>query len=626
MPYKFVLALVLMLCHTNGFTSQAQHSAPQLPPKLKDLAKLEQWRHLLHYHRVGVLSTYQSQVDDPEFFFANDGAHRPEAELLATVNALNNSLDAQCRFPARMAWINQQRPNTIQPLGRCEQFERWRDQLAAEGLTVIFPAAYLNSPSSMFGHTLMRIDSSAHDNPLLDYSVNYAANADPSDNELVFSYKGLSGGYPGVFSVLPYYEKVKEYSYLESRDVWEYQIDINDQELAQFIRHVWEVKDAHFDYYFFTENCSYHLLTLLDAASERFDLADTFFSDVIPADTVRALNEAKLITQAEFRPSALARMQAMQTQMSEAQVKAAKQRVASGKLDLSNFSEAERAQVLELAYRYSRYLATKGKNNTGTLAKTTLGLLSERSKLSSTAVFAPHPVPETRDDQGHRSHRHQFSYGYAEQHYLEYGLRMSYHDWLDNIAGYIPGARLEIIHAKLRYKFDDQDLQLQSFRAIDIASLSPRDRFFKPLSWFVNTGLERPAFADTELLPQLSAGPGLSYQYDQHLVSALWDTRSGIDGDLDKGFFINSGPQLVWLYQTQALSFNLSYRYGIDVAGSRPKHQQFKIGVSGAINTRWQVRLEAQYDSFDQVLKSSDTNKGEHEYQAQGQVSFMHYF
>lgn len=600
--------------------------------RLEKLASDEQWLHLLHYHKVGLLSTYQSQVDDPNFFFSEAGATDPLAELDATLAALRTNQDsAQCRFPARMAWINDKHPGTITKLVTCEKFEKWRDEISAEGLTLIFPAAYLNSPSSMFGHTLMRLDSSKHDNALLDYSVNYAANADPTDNELVFSYKGLTGGYPGVFSVLPYYEKVKEYSYLESRDVWEYQLDIEQRELDQFIRHTWEIKDAHFDYFFFTENCSYHLLTLLDAASERFDLADEFTTNVIPSDTVRVLSQAGLIRKANFRPSSLARLQAMKDEMSDEQIQAAKQRVTDNSNSLDTFNDHEQAQILDLAYRYTRYLALKEKDQSRDLAKTTLGLLSQRSKLETDEAFSPHPIPDTRDDEGHRSHRHQFSYGYDQQNYLEYGLRMSYHDWLDPIAGYIPGARLEIIHAKIRYQTKDERLQLQNFRAIDIASLSPRDDFFKPLSWFVSTGLKRPNYANQELLPYLTAGPGLSYGSDKALFSLLWSNELNIDSDIDKGYFLGSGPRAVWLWQDESWSVALEWQHHFDVAGSEFKAQHASLGISKQINSDWQLRIEGRYERFldaegaqSQTGSSSLSNNTSEE--SSGSISINRYF
>ena len=68
-------------------------------------------------------------------------------------------------------------------------------------------------------YTLLRINpgDNRKDVPLAAYALNYAANANPSDNGAFYAYKGIFGGYPGVFSIVPYYQKIKEYSELENR-------------------------------------------------------------------------------------------------------------------------------------------------------------------------------------------------------------------------------------------------------------------------------------------------------------------------------------------------------------------------------------------------------------------------
>lgn len=612
------------------------NAEPEDPHALTTLAQNPQWLHLLHYHQVGLFSAFQSQVDDPDFFFAEEGHVDPLAELEATIAALKHDKNgARCRFPARYHWLKNQIPDALENQvvsdPPCADYQAFHDELAADGLTLIFPAAYLNSPSSMFGHTLMRIDSRRHDNPLLDYSINYAANADPNDNELVFSYKGLSGGYPGVFSVLPYYEKVKEYSHLEARDVWEYTLDIAPHELEQFVRHVWEIRDVTFDYYFFTENCSYHLLTLLDAASERFDLSDHFYSDVIPADTVRVLHRAGLIKEAIFRPSSLTIMKSMQNQMSDAQIKAARElveRERSGATSddlLDPENPLASAQVLDLAYRYTRYLANKNRNDNA-LPGTSLKLLSKRAKNAVTEAFEPVATPKVRDDQGHRSHRQTIAFGRAfEQNYLQWGLRMAYHDWLDTLEGYIPGARLEIAHLKLRHWFGEESrTQLESLRLIDIASLTPRDTFFKPLSWLVSTGLLRPDNQPDELMPYLSGGAGFSYSRDSldrnaPLFSFLLHSEWMLDNDIDKGHRFGLGPKFVWLYQQEHWSANLQWHKTYDVSGATFRSSEVALGLSRKLSQDWQIRLESRYAEF-----SSEKDRSDRDHSVT--MSLNHYF
>lgn len=63
---------------------------------------------------------------------------------------------------------------------------------------MIFPAAYLNSPSSMFGHTLLRIDQAdvqSDKTSLLSYAINFGAYIEGSDNSILYAWKGLMGGY-----------------------------------------------------------------------------------------------------------------------------------------------------------------------------------------------------------------------------------------------------------------------------------------------------------------------------------------------------------------------------------------------------------------------------------------------
>ena len=70
----------------------------------------------------------------------------------------------------------------------------------------------MNNPSSMFGHTLLRIDQKGQTEQtrLLAYAINYAANV-TTENGLAYAALGVSGGFQGFFSIMPYYLKVKEY-------------------------------------------------------------------------------------------------------------------------------------------------------------------------------------------------------------------------------------------------------------------------------------------------------------------------------------------------------------------------------------------------------------------------------
>ncbi len=118
-----------------------------------------------------------------------------------------------------------------------------------------------------------------------------------------FAFKGLFGLYHGKFSIAPYYLKVKVYGDIENRDIWEYRLNLTEKEIDRLLRHVWEMRFAWFDYYFFDENCSYHLLSLLEVARPGLHLTDRFSLWVIPSETIRAMDEAGLVKKVRFRPA-----------------------------------------------------------------------------------------------------------------------------------------------------------------------------------------------------------------------------------------------------------------------------------------------------------------------------------
>src|SRR5690606_26551649 len=151
-----------------------------------------------------------------------------------------------------------------------------------------------------------RIDSATNEGSgtaLLSYALNFGAMVEGMDNSILYAWKGLAGGYPGQFALLPYREKLSEYSRLENRDLWEYRLDLTPEETGRMIEHVWELRQIRFDYFFFDENCSYRLLELLEIARPGLRLIEQFPLTAIPADTVRAVKAAGVVTEVNYRPS-----------------------------------------------------------------------------------------------------------------------------------------------------------------------------------------------------------------------------------------------------------------------------------------------------------------------------------
>src|SRR5690606_33177830 len=183
--------LPLLLASAGG----AQAAASALP--LAELAEQPFWLALRHYEAAR-LGGWRSHVDDAQFFLAEQGAHDPQAELRATLAALYAPLSdadqhAQCRYPARTRWLREQLQLDDLPAVTCSEYEAWLADVNPHSTVLVFPAAYLNSPSSMFGHTLLRIDPPdfAQSTAMLSYALNFGAYIEGSDNSILYAWKGL---------------------------------------------------------------------------------------------------------------------------------------------------------------------------------------------------------------------------------------------------------------------------------------------------------------------------------------------------------------------------------------------------------------------------------------------------
>ncbi|HZV81248.1 MAG TPA: DUF4105 domain-containing protein, partial [Geobacteraceae bacterium] len=465
------------------------------------------WDVLLQYRPKS--SGRESVIDDRRFFLAPSGKTDPAAELEATIRGFFVSATAgdehpRCRFPARYEWLQKELgiDGAQLPAPVCAKLDEALEAVDPRSAVLVFPAAHNNGPASMFGHTLLRIGSS-YRSELLTYAVNYAAHTTDS-NGLVYAFKGLFGYYPGYYSTLPYYEKVKEYSDLEHRDVWEYSLKLSPDEVRRMVLHIWELQGISSDYYFFDENCSFMLLFLMESARPELQLTNEYWDRwgfwVIPADTISTVRRAGLIDRVNYRPAQATRIRHRAKLLSDdAQQRALdvalRRRTAPAEAGSGEGIE-ERRQVLDLAAEFVQYRYSRRELSKEEFQAQFRSILTARSGLGAGDAAADVPVPP-QPEEGHLPGKMTSGGGIRrEDPYLELTWQPAYHDLLDPDAGYTDGAQINFFSTSGRYYPGKNSFQLQSFHPVDIISLAPRDRFFQPVSWKVAGGLDRKPFAD----------------------------------------------------------------------------------------------------------------------------------
>ena len=484
--------------------------------RAQKLARSRTWQVLLHYRPMWY-GGWRSEADGWGFFNAGRiGKIDPQRELEATLAAfrgppvpldpkrLEESQHPQCRFPARWTFLKQALGIDAArfPDQPCPVYEHWRQAIAAEHVALVYSSAYLNSPASMYGHTFFRLSrATGEGNPLLDYIINFAADVD-TDNGLLFAVKGVAGGFKGRFYTMPYYVKIQEYSNMESRDLWEYELALSPEQVERLVAHAWETRTTHFDYYFLSENCSYFLLGLLEAAVPELHLEDRFPGSVIPADTVRAvLDVPGLVARVAPRPSLHAVMMARKARLEGNEPRAADALAAKGKQAgplIAGLMPARQAAVVDAAYDRLRYKEGGKEPPSERFARTERDLLVLRGRTG----MPPQPlVVEPAVDapeRGHRTFRLSAGGGIAQRArggpvggFEELAMRVAIHDHLDAPRGYVADAVLEMGSFRLRFDNEARTAALERVDLIHIVSPAPIDAWAPKLSWSARIGGEQ---------------------------------------------------------------------------------------------------------------------------------------
>lgn len=462
----------------------------------------EQWRQLVHYRPGTWPDSWISQADDTRFFLSPEGKADPRAEMQATLAAFAAPADAgndhaQCRFVARLTWLRRELDLRDLPQPDCADYREFRELVQATHAVLVFPSYYLNSPSSMFGHTLLRLDRGQADggSEYLSFAVNFGALVDPNENGLFYAFRGLTGGYSGQFEVDQYYKKIREYNRDENRDIWEYPLDLDAEEIERLIQHLWELRHINFAYYFFDENCSFRLLELLEVARPGMRLTDGFGITAIPIDTVRAVQDAGVVTDKRFRPAQGTVLKArLDTVPRELHPLVERLSASVDVLDdprLQALDPATRASVIDAAYKFLRYSRTGETRDHEETQRSFRLLQALQQHAAALAPATPQADEASSPDRSHGSRRLSVGAWHEEGlDYLTLGLRMALHSQQENRTGFPAGAQINIGNLDVRVE-EDGEVDIERLDLVDILSLSARDRFFKPLSWGVTTGIER---------------------------------------------------------------------------------------------------------------------------------------
>ncbi len=572
------------------------------------LAQKSYWLQLGHY-RSAMLTEWKSEVDDERFFLSKLGKTSPYAELVATIDEFNGknltskeTNKIRCKFPARYTWLKN-KTNTNWPALNCPELNKWKKTINPAGVTLVFPTAFMNSPSSMFGHTLLRIDAKeqSRDRELVAFAVNFAAQPDPTDNAATYAFKGIVGKYPGSFTLMPYYRKVREYNDIESRDIWEYKLNFSEKEVHRILFHLWELQQATFDYYFIDENCSYQLLSLLQLANENIDLTSSFSFQAIPSDTVAALKNNKLLQTPNYRPAFGTRLHHYSKQLSAPELESVRDLMKGGEFERSVYTIDRQAAILEMAYEWMNFNFNDQGLNRDDIAPRLNRLLYQRSKLKTPAPFSKPKQPVASPEQGHLSSRVGATFvkntEYDNQIRLSY--RLAYHDLLDHSVGYIPGAKISFFDLESSFSAKNK-VRIEHLYFIDAMSLAPDNEIFNSWSWNMRIGYDRQPTIDKQSSRFFTQGGyGKSFGNPNKIHSFILGSVEFNGGNMIDKLDVGVGTELGTVWQVNSnnkLALTGNIMWLIDSASTH--HSRVDLSWNWALKTNWALRSNINYKSW----------------------------
>ncbi len=556
------------------------------PPATKSPWSQASWLKLLHYKKNSWNAGWTSQIDDPGFFLSPLGKSDPQAEWEATQSAFLKNPSASCRFPARFLLLNQNSPAATSALKTCQDFQKFKSYLSAKSVSLIFSSYYLNNPSSAFGHTFLRFNqwSDPARQELLDHAVDFAANVD-TQNAFIYGVKGIFGLFKGTFSLKPYFLQVRQYSAFQSRDLWSYRVKFTESEVDYLIAHLWEVGQSWIDYFYFDENCAYHILGVLEVVRPELNLTDELPAYVIPIDTIRVLKRHNLLDEPDYRPSVKTTLDHRLDGLSSTQLSKV-----SAWTDLEQkpleLVIPEDAPALDAALDYLNYLfpfEVQFADSPASKRKTQLGRMRASIGIPTPKLNIAVPRHE-QPDRVHKTSILSLMSGSSEldKSFVTLRWRPVFHDFLDSSRGFPAYAEIEFFDTSLRWNIERKKFWLEDLTMFQVYSLSPWESLYRPLSWHLRVGAQT---LTADLCPDCLAGTiegggGLSLR----TLSLLLEGEGTLHPDLPGAWgYLAVGPTLILRIPDQG-------DWGLMLKG----HYRYRFFVDQATRDHW-GRLNIRY-------------------------------
>ncbi|MGK5093356.1 DUF4105 domain-containing protein [Deltaproteobacteria bacterium TL4] len=583
------------------------------------------WLKLLHYEK-NWLGHEISRVDGPLFFLHPDGKWNPALELEATLASFQDASarvgyfkqPPQCVFTERYRFLKKAGFVKTEALP-CSDFKEWKEGLGAKAIVLIFSSSFPNNPASIFGHTFIRFNREQK-NELLDYSASYAAYTEGETKGLVYAFKGLTGGYKGSFVISPYYMKVNEYTNSESRDLYEYELNLSQEGIEQILNHLWELySTTYFDYYFLTENCSFMMSEVLELGNPDWNLSNVKRWYYLPSDAIKlAAKIPGAIRKVHFRPS-FKKQLSEKLETLDAREQGIFFAVNKGDIDPQTLKDVNLLDAL-IAYWNFRKREAKGKLSEEDTLLFRRILLSRAQITEKSPVEPVVPYPKEGPEFGHEASRISVGMGNLNGSQI-LGIHFSsvLQDLLSDDLGFEKFSQIDLLGLGLEYHYEKNLMDILQIRFVNIVSLQPYTSFDPRVSWKLGVNYQKIYDLKCSDCYKFDVDAGMGGSFYLGISKALLSLIIGGFGEFSKDFETSCrlGPFVEWglldnPWRYYKIQLKQVLRY--DTQKNFPKDYYISSFLGQALSwgKNWELRLQNHFISR---YQSASINTTFHELQ-----------
>lgn len=239
----------------------------------------DDWSRLLYVYNEPLINTPDFLLSFDDFSLKN--------EFIAIKEALASDPSVACRFPARVRMLDRLGYLDFRPsFSHCAELQEYLNKVPVDSFHYVFASENLHSVTSMMGHGFLVAKGIDSKNVLRRHTFSFFAEFE-SQNPLILFFRAMVSGMPGRFMVRPYAPDLTRYIQTEKREVWDYELALNDKEIEHLKLALWELRDVEPTYFFHSFNCATLALYALSIVDKEVPKHDILFTS--PLDIAKAM-------------------------------------------------------------------------------------------------------------------------------------------------------------------------------------------------------------------------------------------------------------------------------------------------------------------------------------------------